>query len=559
MNLQERERRMYMNNQKLAELLFPNITKTIEDLEKEYPKRELKEGAMVTRFAPSPTGFVHLGSLYTSFICERFARQSNGVFYLRIEDTDQVRIVENGITGIIEDLKSFQINFDEGESIGGAYGPYTQSKRKEIYQVFMKYLVLNGFAYPCFYTKEELETLRKEQEEKKERLGVYGKYAKYRNLTIEQIEEKINEKIPFVLRLKSPGQFEKTIEVKDMIKGKIKFPENDMDVVIMKQDGLPTYHFAHVVDDYLMHTTHVLRGDEWLSSLPIHIQLFQVLKLKTPKYAHVSPLTKKDGNTTRKLSKRHDPECAISYYREAGIPKEALKIYFSTLMNPNFEPFYMSNRNIKIEDFKFEFSKMPVGGTLFDLDKLLSISKTYLSRLTNTEIYEEMLSYYQQYDLDFAKLMEKYKEKTLLALNIEREVKRPRKDFSVYADMKKELWYFYDELFDLEQVYKTVEYKKTYQAQFLKDYITNYYCITDDHDTWYEKIKECASKYGYCSSVKEYKEAENQYIGHIGDACECIRVSVTTSLMTPDLYEVLKVLGVQTVQKRIEVFCQNID
>ena len=540
-----------MDTKKLADFIFPHITNTISDLEEKYPQRNLKEGAMVTRFAPSPTGFVHLGSLYTSFICNVFAKKTDGVFYLRIEDTDQIRKVENGIEGIINDLKNFQIDFDEGESIGGKYGPYIQSERKEIYQTFIKYLVETGKAYPCFLTKEELTVMRKNQEEEKARIGVYGNYAKYRNLSVEEAIEKINAGIPYVIRLKSPGSFDKTIEIKDMIKGKIKFPENDMDVVIMKTDGLPTYHFAHVVDDYLMHTTHVIRGDEWLSSLPIHIQLFQVLHLKSPKYAHVSPLTKRDGDTVRKLSKRHDPECAISYYEQTGIPKNALKIYFSTLMNPNFEPFYMSSSNSKIE-----FSKMPVGGTLFDLDKLLSISKIYLSRLSNYQIYDEMLAYYQVYDQEFASLLIKYKEVSLNALNIERETKRPRKDFSIYPDMKCELWYFYDELFDFDTVYERVEKKETYQASFLLDYINHYYNPSDDHDTWYEKIKECGKKYQYCDSVKEYKENPDLYLGHIGDACECIRVAVTTSLMTPDLYEVLKVLGVDTVNARIHKFIE---
>lgn len=543
-----------MDTKKLADLLFPQITKTISDLEEMYPKRNLKEGAMVTRFAPSPTGFVHLGSLYTSFICHVFAKKTDGVFYLRIEDTDQIRKVEDGISGIIKDLKNFQIDFDEGESIGGKYGPYTQSKRKELYHVFIKYLIEIGAAYPCFLTKEELASMRKKQEENKERLGVYKTYAKYRDLPVEEAIKKIQAKTPYVIRLKSPGSFDKTIEIKDMIKGKIKFPENDMDIVIMKTDGLPTYHFAHVVDDYLMHTTHVIRGDEWLSSLPIHIQLFQVLHLKIPKYAHVSPLTKRDGKTVRKLSKRYDKECAISYYDEVGIPKNALKLYFSTLMNPNFEPFYMSNSNSKIEDYKFEFSKMPVGGTLFDLDKLLSISKIYLSRLSKKEIYEEMLSYYEKYDKDFANLLKDHKEVSLSALNIERETKRPRKDFSTYPDMKRELWYFYNELFDLDTVYEVVEKKKTYQPDFLRDYIDHYYDSNDDADTWYEKIKKCCKKYGYCDSVKEYKQNPEAYLGHIGDACECIRVAVTTSLMTPDLYEVLKVLGIDTVKLRINKF-----
>lgn len=542
----------------LANLLFPNLKVTREELEKKYPRRNLENGQMVTRFAPSPTGFVHLGSLYTSFICSTFAKQTTGVFYLRIEDTDQVRKVDNGIEGIINDLKTFQIEFDEGESIGGIYAPYTQSQRKEIYQAFIKSLIEEGKAYPCFLTQEEINEIRANQETNKERLGIYGKYAKYRNYSLDDIKKMIDDNIPYVIRFKSEGDFNKTIEVKDCIKGKIKFPENDMDVIIMKSDGLPTYHFAHVVDDYLMHTTHVIRGDEWLSSLPIHIQLFQSLHIKAPKYAHISPLTKKDGATVRKLSKRYDSECALVYYDQSGIPKDALKIYFATLMNPNFEPFYMSSKQSKIEDYKFEFSKMPVGGTLFDLNKLLSISKIYLSRLSNVQIYNEMLTYYQKYDKSFYDILVNNEDISLAALNIERTGKRPRKDFSIYSDMKKELWYFYDELFDLHSVYENVEIKNTYINQFLQDYFNNYYSSCDNHAEWYEKVKLCAQKYGYAAEVKEYKENPSKYIGHIGDACECIRVAVTTSLKTPDLYEVLKVLGKERILTRVNIFLKKI-
>lgn len=546
-----------MNNDYLADLLFPNISEDIADVMRRYPRRNLKEGAMVTRFAPSPTGFIHIGSLYTSFICQIFAKQTGGVFYLRIEDTDGKRQIENGISRMIDDLESYKIAFAEGANIGGIYGPYIQSERKEIYHTFIKYLIKNDLAYPCFMTKEELDIMRKEQELNKERIGCYGKYAKYRTATIDEIKAKIEQNIPYVIRFKAPGNFNNTIEIKDTVKGKIKFPENDMDVIIMKQGGLPTYHFAHVIDDYLMGTTHVIRGDEWLSSLPIHISLFKALKLKAPKYAHISPLTKHDGERVRKLSKRYDPECAIYYYKKQGIPTDALKLYFATLINPNFEQYYMSSITSKVEDYKFELSKMSVGGTLFDMDKLISLSKIYLSRLKANELYEQMLTYYQEFDSEFADILIRHKELSLNALNIEREVKRPRKDLANYADMKKQMWYFYDELYAKEKNKQNIKIRDCYVKDFLFTYISDYYDINDNKDNWYEKVKECASKYGFAKTTKDYKENPNCYIGHIGDACELIRISITTSLETPDLYEILKVLGVNVVSKRINDFIKD--
>lgn len=544
-------------NTELANLLFPDIIETPEDIMAKYPKREKKDGAMITRFAPSPTGFIHLGSLYTSFICETFAKLTNGIFYLRIEDTDGKRQVENGIEKMIEDLKSYQITFDEGATIGGNYGPYIQSERRSIYHVFIKYLVLVGLAYPCFMTKEELESMRLEQEQKKERLGCLGKYAKYRDITYLEAKEKIEKKIPYVIRFKAPGNFAHMIEFKDAVKGKIKFPENDMDVVIMKQDGLPTYHFAHVIDDYLMGTTHVIRGDEWLSSLPIHVSLFQALHFKLPKYAHISPLTKKDGDRIRKLSKRHDPECAIFYYKEAGIPADALKLYFATLMNANFEQYYMADKNATIENYKFELSKMSVGGTLFDMDKLISLSRIYFSRLKATDLYEQMVGYYEEFDQEFAQILKENKELSIAALNIEREIKRPRKDLANYADMKKQMWYFYDALYDTMKHSQNIVIRDCYHKDFLTTYIETYYHPNDTKDEWYEKVKECAKEFGFASTTKEYKEHPEKYIGHIGDACEMIRVAITTSLETPDLYDILKVFGKERVKSRISDFCNH--
>ena len=387
-----------MTNKELAELMFPNVKHDVDYYEALYPERNLPEGAVVSRFAPSPTGFVHMGSLLSAFIASKVPKETNGVFYLRIEDTDGKRSVENGVQGIIDDLNNFDIKIDEGvvsetEQIG-KYGPYIQSERKEIYDTYAKHLVEEGLAYPCFCTQEEIDETRKMQELNKERIGIYGSYAKCRFLTNEERAEKIKNGVPYIIRLKSPGNFNKKIVLNDLVRGKIEFPENDMDIVLIKSDGLPLYHFAHVIDDHLMRTTHVLRGEEWISSTPVHLQLFQVLGFKTPKYAHLGVVMKIDEDgTRRKLSKRKDPEAAVSYYHQKGIPVEAVKLYLMTIANSNFEGWWDQNPTLGIDDFKFDFKKMSVSGSLFDLEKLLNISKSYISRLKASEVYEKALTY----------------------------------------------------------------------------------------------------------------------------------------------------------------------
>ena len=398
-----------MTNKELADLLLPNVSSDIEQYEIKYPKRDLKEGAIVTRFAPSPTGFVHMGSLFTSFICRKVATDTNGVFFLRIEDTDQKRQVENGVKGIVDDLKNFKIEIDEGmlteEDEKGNYGTYTQSKRKEIYQTFVKYLLENGKAYPCFCSAEEIEDIRLIQEKKKQRIGYYGRFAKCRKLTPEEIKNKVEAGESYIIRLKSMGDFEKKVRINDLVKGELEFPENDIDVVIMKSDGLPTYHFAHLVDDYLMRTTHVIRGDEWVSSLPLHIQLFQTFGFKAPKYAHVSPIMKEENGSRRKLSKRKDPEAAVSYYHEKGIPVDAVKLYLMTLANSNFEQWYDTNKDKTLDDFSFDFKKMSSSGGLFDIEKMFNISRNYISRLTAAEVYEGTLNWAREHDTEFFKIL----------------------------------------------------------------------------------------------------------------------------------------------------------
>ena len=541
-----------MDNQKLATLLFPHLKHTRSYYEEMYPKRELDETAMVTRFAPSPTGFIHMGSLYASFVSSVFAHQSKGIFYLRIEDTDQKREVENGIERIISDLKKEDIIFDEGPTIGGKYGPYIQSKRKEIYEAFVYDLILKGYAYPAFESKEELEQLRKLQEKEKQRIGYYGKYAKGRNLSYDDIKKHLENKDSYVIRLKANGNFEDKFEFKDCIKGKILLPSNDMDIVLLKQDGLPTYHFAHVVDDYLMGTTHVVRGDEWLSSVPVHLQLFRLLRMKPPKYAHIAPLTKKVEEHVRKLSKRYDKECSMTFYQEEGIPTNAIKIYLATLLNTSFEDYYLSNKNANISDFKFTWKKMSVGGSLFDLTKLLFLSKTYFSRLTAEELYREILPFYQNKDSLFYQALISDPDYTIRILNVERTGKKPRKDFATYQDIKKYTWYMYDTYYYNDTDMPRAPLKEEYDIDLVTRYFKEIYDEQDTKDVWYEKLKEYIEKHCYARTVKEYLQNPGKYKGHVGDFCEMIRVFLFCSLETPDIYELLQILTKTKILTRLD-------
>ena len=544
-----------MTYKDLADLIFPNLTKTVEDYEEMYPKRNLPDGAMVTRFAPSPTGFVHMGSLLASFISRKAAKDTNGVFYLRIEDTDGKREVENGIEGIVEDLNNFKIKIDEGalsktEEIG-AYGPYIQSKRKEIYHAFIKRLIEKGLAYPCFCTEEQIEETRKMQEATKSRIGYYGRYAVCRQIKLEDAYNRIKNGEKFIIRLKSPGNFEHKIVVNDLVKGKIEFPENDLDIVIMKSDGLPTYHFAHLVDDHLMRTTHITRGDEWVSSLPIHIQLFQVFGYEPPKYAHLSPIMKQDGDTKRKLSKRKDPEAAMSYYAELGIPVEAVHLYLMTIANTNFEQWYDQNKDKSIDDFKFSFNKISASGALFDTEKLFNISRNYISYLKAEEVYDNVLTWSETYDKEFHELLKKYKDYSINIFSIERYQKKPRKDYESWSSIKKNVWYMYDELFtDVNYQYQTITDKKEIK-NILELYLNKYYNELDDKDTWFNKLKELSDELGYASNMKDYKENPDNYKGSVADIATVIRVSLTSSYMTPDLYEIMHLFGSKRIKERL--------
>ena len=546
-----------MTNKELADLIYPNVTMTIDDLEKKYPERNLKEGAVVSRFAPSPTGFVHMGSLLASFIESKVPEETDGVFYLRIEDTDQKRSVENGIQGIIDDLKNFEIEIDEGvvseTEQKGAYGPYIQSERKEIYEVYAKYLIAEGLAYPCFCSEEELNEIREIQEHKKERLGYYGRWAKCRGLSNEERARRIQNGDKFIIRLKSPGSFERKVVINDLVRGKLEFPENDLDIVLIKGDGLPLYHFAHLVDDHLMHTTHVLRGEEWMPSLPVHVQLFQIMGYEAPKYAHLGIIMKIDEETgsRRKLSKRKDPEAAVSYYHEKGIPIYATKLYLMTIANSNFELWMEANPDKTLKDFKFDFKKMSDSGSLFDVDKLFNISKNYISKLTAEEVFDNLSKWAMQYDKDFYDLINKYKEYTIDILNIERNQKKPRKDYACYSEVKDQVFYMYDELYNpVDYEFQKITDKEEIKT-ILNTYMDKYYTVSDK-ETWFNNIKLMCDELGYASNIKEYKADPSKFKGNVADVSTVIRVALTSKSNTPDLYEIMKLFGKDRILSRIE-------
>lgn len=550
-----------MTNKELANLIFPNIDKDIKYYEEKYPERNLNNDAIVTRFAPSPTGFVHMGSLLTAFIEHFVAKTSNGIFYLRIEDTDQKRSVENGIQGIINDLKNFSIQIDEGvisetEQIGN-YGPYIQTERKEIYQTYAKHLIEQGLAYPCFCTENDLNVMRQKQEAKKTRLGYYGGWAKCRDLSNEERAERINAGEPFVIRLKSPGNFAKKVVLKDLVRGTIEFPENDLDVVLIKTDGIPIYHFAHAIDDHLMRTTHVLRAEEWVSSTPIHLQLFEILGFKAPKYGHLGLVMKIDENgTRRKLSKRKDPEAAVSFYHEKGVPIEAVKLYLMTLANSNFEAWLENNYDKSIYDFKFDFKKISLSGSLFDTEKMFNISKNYISRLKATELYNSLLEYTKEFDNEFYEILCQYKEYSTAILNIEREQKKPRKDFAAYSDILPNIWYMFDEYFEKNN--DEYEFQEIKDSEEIKNILTKYleiYSETDDKEEWFNKIKELCDELGYASNMKAYKENKENYKGSVADVSTVLRVALTKKHQTPDLYEIMKLIGKEKMQARYQKLC----
>ena len=545
-----------MDYKDLANLIFPNV-KDISYYEEKYPRRDLKEGAIVTRFAPSPTGFVHIGGLYQALVARKVATQTDGVFFLRIEDTDQKREIENGILDIVNSLKDFGIEADEGmineTEEKGNYGPYRQSLRGEIYRAYAKYMIELGKAYPCFCSPEEVDEIRKKQEAAKVRPGYYGVWAKCRNLTVEEMAEKIKSGEKYIIRFKSPGREDRKIKHHDVIKGNVTFPENDQDIVIIKADGLPTYHFAHVVDDHLMGTTHVIRSDEWLSSVPLHLQLFHEIGFKAPKYVHISPIMKNDNGNKRKLSKRKDPEAAVSYYEEQGIPAEAVKEYLLNIANSTFENWRRANPDKDIEEFELQLNKMNVSGALFDMVKLLDVGKTVISKFTAEKVYEEALKWAKRHDEDLEKLLEN-REYSLKVFGIERGNKKPRKDIAKWSDVKENIEYMYDELFyskKQDYPYQVINNKDEIN-KILTLYIEKYYNDEDDKQTWFDKIKELSGELGYAKEVKEFKANPEKFKAHVGDVSTVLRVALTSRTNTPDMYEIMKILGKERIVERFK-------
>ena len=544
-----------MTNVELANLIFPDITETIEDIEKKYPKRDLPEEAKVTRFAPSPTGFFHLGGLYQALICNNLAKHSNGVFYVRNEDTDTKREVDGAVELIIDTLNYYDLMPDEyqlDDKIIGNYGPYYQSERKEIYHVFIKYLIEIGRAYPCFCSKEKLDETRQKQERYKQRTGYYGPYSTCRKLTLEQMAEKIKNGEEYIIRFKSKGSPDEKFKFEDLVKGRVMMPENDLDIVIMKNDGLPTYHFAHVVDDYLMGTTHVSRGEEWLSSVPVHLELFSAFGFKPPKYIHTPNIMKKEDNGKfRKISKRKDPEASMNYYKEHGYPTMAVIESLMTIINTNYEEWHMHNPDKSYLDFEYSPKKMSASGGLYDLDKLINISKTVISKMTKEELYENSYKWACTYSDSLKELIDRDKEYYMDILNIEREQKKPRKDIAKYEDIIDNIWYMYDDLYQDRD--KDYEWQKITDKEEIRKILDTYmdkYFNIEDKDSWFNGIKEMTDELGYCSNMKEYKNNPENYKGSVADVSTVLRVALTSKAMTPDLYEIMKLLGKDKIETR---------
>ena len=537
-----------MDRKELAELIFPDI-KDVSYYEEMYPERNLPEGAQVLRVAPSPTGFIHVGGLFQGLIAKKVANQTGGVFFVRIEDTDQKRKIENGAEEILNAFQEYDIIPDE--TVGkGNYGPYIQSERMDIYKSYAKKMIEEGTAYPCFCSSEDLDKIREDQTKAQERTGYYGKWTRCRNMPIDMAAERIKNGDPYIIRFKSPGNPDKKIRHKDVIKGSIEFPENDQDIVIIKSDGLPTYHFAHVVDDHLMGTTIVTRSDEWVSSLPLHLQMFSVMGFKTPKYGHTAPLMKQDGDSKRKLSKRKDPEAAVSYYTEEGIPKEAVKEYLMNIANSNFEIWRKQNPDKDMSEFEFDLKKMGVSGALFDMVKMLDVSKNVISKLSAEEVYNESYKWASTYDAELKEMLDD-KEYSLKVLGIERGNAKPRKDIAKWSSLKESISYMYPDKFDKNTVF---EYQKITDSdeieKIVKSYFEKHYNEADDKQTWFDKMKDLAEEFGYAREVKEYKANPDGFKGHVGDISTVIRVKLTGRCNTPDLYEIMQVLGKEEILRR---------
>lgn len=549
-----------MDWREVAALIFDDVEKEAAEIEAAYPRRNLKEGACVTRFAPSPTGYMHVGGLYAALVSWRMAAQSDGVFYLRIEDTDAKREIEDGIGQIVSALHQYGIEFDEGpfEPERGVYGPYIQSHRKQIYRAYVKRLMEEGGAYPCFCTEEELAAIRKEQEEKKEDMGYYGEYAACRKLSPEEAYERVKRGDKFVVRLRSNGDKEKKAVCHDLIKGDIELPENINDVVLLKTDGIPTYHAAHAIDDYLMGTTHVIRGDEWISSYPIHEQLFAAFGFPLPAYAHIAPIMKSENGSKRKLSKRKDPEAAVSYYSEQGYPKESLIEYMLTIANSDYEEWRRDNPEADNSEFEFRLSKMSVSGALFDIVKLNDISKRVIAEKTEEQLFEEIKAWAANYDEKLSAIIEADEEKFKGSIKLWKyNGNKVRRDVGKWSDLSE----MYPYLYNLEKTIDAYEFDETRTKEDIIELLDAYlegYEFDTDAEKWFEDVKVIAGAKNYCANKKEYKANPEAYKGMIADACGMLRVAVTGHKNTPDLYSIIQFVGKDIFEARVRACIEKL-
>ena len=541
-----------MDYHALAQLLFPNVTLTREELEQRYPARDVSQGAVVTRMAPSPTGFVHLGNLVQGLISERMAHQSGGVLFLRVEDTDAKREVPGAVDVLIDSLKHYNIQFDEGATVQGdmgQYGPYRQRQRAEIYHVYAKELVERGMAYPCFCTEEELTQMRQQQEAQKVNFGYYGPWAIWRDRPLEDVQAQLDQGTPWVLRFRSTGSIDHKWKYRDLIKGELTITENDIDQVLLKSDGIPTYHMAHAVDDHLMRTTHVVRGDEWLPSLPFHLQLFQALNFPAPKYLHIGPLMKMDGASKRKLSKRKDPELALTYYRAEGFPVQAVYEYIMTLLNSNYEDWRRANPDADPQQFQFSPKKLNPAGALFDEAKLCDVSKNVISRMSAQQVYDQVLAYAREYDPEFAALLAADPAYAQDIFAIGRGGKKPRKDLTTWKEAKPYMGFFYDPFFD-DQAAFPEQFAPETVATALRGFLQTY-DPADDSTAWFDKVKALSESMGFAADMKQYKADPSAFPGSVADISTFLRIALTGKTNSPDLYTVMHILGEERAKARL--------
>ena len=538
----------------LAAAMFPDVTVTPAEYEDKYPIRSLKEGARVTRIAPSPTGYLHLGTFFTSMVNRMTADATDGIFFFRLEDTDKKREVEGGADDILKGMNDFGLTIDEGfvapGEIVGNYGPYQQSRRAPIYHAYVKSLVEQNLAYPCFCSEEQRQAAREQQEAAKDRTGYYGKYALCRNLTAEEALEKIQNGQPYVVRLRSMGSEQNRIKFDDMIKGTIEMPENDEDIVLLKSDGIPTYHFAHAVDDHLMRTTHVIRGDEWISSVPKHLQLFKTLGFKPPKYAHVSPIMVEDNGNKRKLSKRKDPQAAMHFYAQQGYPADSVLEYLLTIANSDYEDWRRANPTAPRNNFKFNLKKMSVSGALFDLDKLNDVSKTTIARMDAKQVADKVIAWAKEYAPDFAALLTRDRTYTERIFSIDRGNAKPRKDIAKWNEVPEYISFFFDETYC--NVLELPEHISPADAAAILNQYATVYDAEQDKDAWFATVKSICEDLGFCPDVKQYKADPTVWRGHVGDVSTIIRIAITGRRNTPDLCSIMQTLGTDTVHARLQ-------